>query len=96
MLLQPDTLLAPKGEIFHAPIGDDEAVLMSVEVGRYFGLNAVGARVWELLVERPRTLADLSAAICEEFEVEPAACRADVTTFVQSLIDNGVLHEVAV
>jgi hypothetical protein len=63
-------------------------------VGRYFGLNAVGMRVWELLGERPRTVAELSAAICEEFDVEPAACQADVTTFVQSLIDNGVVHEV--
>jgi hypothetical protein len=94
MLLQPDTLLAPSGEIFHAPISDDEGVLMSGELGRYFGLNAVGLRVWELLVERPRTIAGLSEAICEEFDVAPPACQADVTAFVQSLIDNGVLREI--
>jgi hypothetical protein len=93
-MLQPDTLLAPKGETLHAAISDDESVLMSVEAGRYFGLNAVGIRVWELLVERPRTIAGLSEAICEEFEVEAPACEADLTAFVQSLLDNGILREV--
>jgi hypothetical protein len=94
MLLQPDTLLAPSGETIHAPVSDDEAVLMSIDLGRYFGLNAVGIRVWELLVERPRTIASLSETICEEFDIEPGACQADVTTFVQSLIDNGVVGEI--
>jgi hypothetical protein len=91
---EPDALLAPRGETYHAALSDDEAVLMSAEMGRYFGLNAVGMRVWELLVESPSTIDHLSATICEEFEVEPSACRADVTAFVQSLIDNGVLREI--
>jgi hypothetical protein len=94
MVLQPDTLLAPNGETFHAAINDDEAVLMSMEVGRYFGLNAVAIRVWELLVERPRTIVELSCAISEEFDVEPPACQADVTAFVQSLVDNGILRDI--
>jgi hypothetical protein len=93
-MLQPDTLLAPKGETFHASISDDESVLMSLEAGRYFGLNAVGIRVWELLSEQPRTIAHLSEAICAEFEVEPSACQTDVTAFVQSLLDNGIVREV--
>ncbi|HEX3918878.1 MAG TPA: PqqD family protein [Caulobacteraceae bacterium] len=93
-MLQPDALLAPSGETYHAVLSDDEAVLMSAEAGRYFGLNAVGIRVWELLVERPRTIADLSAAISDEFDVEASTCQTDVLAFVQSLIDNGVLHEV--
>jgi hypothetical protein len=94
MLLKSDTVLAPRGETLHASIDEDEAVLMSVDAGKYFALNAVGTRVWELLVERPRTIVDLSATICEEFEVERPACQADITTFAQSLIDAGIVHEV--
>jgi hypothetical protein len=94
MPLRPDTLLAPKGETHHAPISEDEAVLMSADLGRYFAVNAVGARVWELLAEGPRTIDSLSATICDEFDVELPACRADVTTFVQSLIDSGIVHEI--
>jgi hypothetical protein len=30
---------------------DDEAVLLNVETGLYFGLDAIGSRIWELLAE---------------------------------------------
>ena len=94
MLLQSDTVLAPAGENHHASIDENQAVLMSVDAGRYFGLNAVGTRVWELLLERPRTIVDLSKTICDEFEVERPACQADITMFAQSLVDAGLVREV--
>ena len=89
-----DTILSRNDDILHASVGSEEAVMMSVTAGRYYGLNAVASRIWELL-ETPKTIAELCAQICEEFEVDAQTCEAEVLKFVQDLIDNGVVHEAA-
>jgi hypothetical protein len=89
-----DTILSRNDDILHASVGSEEAVMMSVTAGRYYGLNAVASRIWELL-DTPKTIAQLCAQICEEFEVDAQTCEAEVLKFVQDLIDNGVVHEAA-
>jgi hypothetical protein len=94
MSISPETKLVRNGDILYAPVGTEEAVMMSVEAGRYYGLNAVGSRIWELL-ETPKTVAQLCAQISEEFEVDAQSCEADVVKFTEHLIDNGIVHEAA-
>ena len=94
MSIRLDTALSRNDDILHAAVGSDEAVMMSVTAGRYYGLNAVASRIWELL-ETPKTIAQLCAQICEEFEVDAQTCEVEVLKFVQDLVDNGVVHEVA-
>jgi len=84
-------MLTRNADILHAPVGKEEAVMMSIEVGRYFGVNAVGARIWELL-ETPQTIAQLCAQICAEFDVDLQTCKSAVLKFSRNLIDNGVVH----
>ncbi len=94
MSINSDTALSRRGEILYAAAGTDAAVMMSIEAGRYYGLNAAAARIWELL-ESPKTIAELSAVLCEEFEIEAPTCEADVLKFVNDLIANGIVHEAA-
>jgi hypothetical protein len=94
MTIGLDTTLNRNGDILHAQVGTEEAVMMSIEAGRYYGLNAVARRVWELL-EDPQTIAQLCARICTEFEVDAKTCEADVLKFVNELIANGIVHESA-
>jgi len=92
MSITLDTRLSRAGEILYAPVGTEEAVMMSVAAGRYYGLNAVGKSIWELL-EQPRTIAGICTRLCEEFEVDTQTCQAEVLKFVNDLIGNGVVHE---
>ena len=94
MSISLDAKLSRSGEIFYAPVGTEEAVMMSVAAGRYYGLDAAGMRIWELL-ERPRTITELCMRLCEEFEVDAQTCEAEVMTFVDALIANGIVHEAA-
>lgn len=87
----PEAMLRRNGNILYAPVGSEEAVMLSVDAGKYYGLNAVAARIWELL-ETPQTVAQICAQICEEFEVEAPACEADIIKFVNNLLDNGIVH----
>jgi hypothetical protein len=89
-----DTAVSRIGETLYARVGTEEAVMMSVTAGRYYGLNAVAVRIWELL-ERPMTIAELCARLCEEFEVDAQTCEAEVLKFVNDLIDNGIVHAAA-
>ena len=59
----------------------DEIVLVGFQSGKYYGLDGVGARIWSL-VQQPRTLREVLAALLEEFDVDAAACERDLLEFV--------------
>ena len=86
-----DQVLQRDGDIIQADVGPDDLVMLSVERGRYFSLSGVGLAVWELL-EQPRTISDLCASLCAEFEVDELTCQADVMKFVTEMKDNGLIH----
>ncbi len=70
---------------------DGETVMMSIESGKYYGLDEVGGRIWELL-EKPRTADDISKQLLLDYEVEAAACEKDVMRFLQQLYDDDLLE----
>lgn len=69
---------------------DDEAVLVLPEQGQVKVLNEVGARIWEL-GDGTRTLRDIAAVICAEYDVESAQAEADALDFVAELAGRGVV-----
>ena len=94
MAVTIDTTLTRNGDILYVPVGTEEAAMMSLTAGKYYGLNAVGARIWELLAH-PMTVAQLCARICEEFEVDPQTCEAAVIKFANEILDNGIVERFA-
>lgn len=81
--------LQPNSKAIESRVGD-ETVLLHLKSGIYFGLDAMGTRVWALLKERVPP-----AAICErlafEFGVEPAVVESDVRRFLGELKANDIL-----
>ena len=72
-----------------------ETVVLDMKSGMYYGMDGVAGTIWTLL-EQPRTLADLQAAVVAEYEVDPESCERDVIAFVESLRAAGlveVVHE---
>jgi hypothetical protein len=68
-----------------------EVVILSIDSGHFFQLNAIGSRIWDIL-EAPRTLGEICSAMCGQFDVEAEACRTDVFAFVQQMRDKGLLE----
>lgn len=68
-----------------------EAVILNFKSGKYYGLNAVGSRVWNLIQE-PRTLNDIRNTLLEEYEVEPDCCDRDLVALLQNLADEGLIE----
>jgi hypothetical protein len=77
--------------MLYSSAGSEEGVMLNVAAGKYYGLNAVAARIWELL-EQPMTVAQLCAKICEEFEVDRQTCEAAVLKFADETIDNNIVR----
>ena len=70
---------------------EDEAVILHLEKGVYYGLNPVGSRIWNLL-QAPRTVRDIRDIILQEFEVEPQRCEDDLLRLLQELSDKGLIE----
>ncbi|MEM8963419.1 MAG: PqqD family protein [Acidobacteriota bacterium] len=64
---------------------DGEAVLLDLDSQRYFGLDPVGTRIWQLLAEhgdRDRVMSDL----LDEFAVEREHLEDDLDRFLERLM----------
>ena len=72
-------------------IVDGEAVLMSIGTGRYFKLDDIGTRIWSL-IETPTSVAGLCAQLVEEFNVDPAACEADVVRLLERMLSQNLVR----
>lgn len=60
------------------------AVMVDLDAGNYYGLNAVGTYVWELLAA-PHTVDQLVAALLAKYRVEAAEAEATVRTFLADM-----------
>ena len=83
-----DSRPTPKASVIHAFVGG-EAVLLDVESGLYFGLDEVGARIWQLLVAGA-TKESVVDQLLEEYDVERSQLHADVTSFLAALAAKGL------
>jgi Coenzyme PQQ synthesis protein D (PqqD) len=71
----------------------EEAVILNLDSGIYYGLNEVGARIWEL-VQQPRSFGELHSILLEEYDVPTEACKQDLTKILLDL-KNASLVEVS-
>lgn len=82
--MDPDTKLKVPEGIIRTEL-DDEIVLMHIESGKYYSLNAVGSVVWKTLAS-PATLSELCELVMQEFEVDQETCRRDVEVLLDDLL----------
>jgi len=71
----------------------DGAVLLHTQTEVYYGLNRVGARVWELLPPVSSTLDELCEALQRSYpDATLEELRQDVTELFDELISYGLLE----
>jgi hypothetical protein len=71
---------------------DDEAVLLHLETGTYFGLNDVGSHVWDMLRARgSATFEELVTSTMETFDVSREVADEDLRRFLEGLLTKGLI-----
>ena len=68
-----------------------EGVILGLKKSMYYGLNAVGMRIWNLISE-PRKIGDVLEIILEEYDVEASRCESDLLELFQNLSAEGLIQ----
>lgn len=84
-----NTMVKRVDDIVQAEI-DGELVMMSIENGEYYGLDAVACDIWAR-IDQPMSVDAICAEMIEKYEVSPERCLHDVITFVGQLKDNNIV-----
>jgi hypothetical protein len=74
--ISTDTVICQIEEIVASDI-DGETVMMSIENGKYYVLDDIGSRIWEL-IEKPTKVSDLNDSLLERFDVDRETWERDV------------------
>jgi hypothetical protein len=68
-----------------------EVAILNLTNSVYYGLNAVGARVWDLIQE-PKTFKEVRESLLAEFDVEAAQLDVDLRDLFTQLVEQGLVE----
>lgn len=90
MTLDPHSIVVASKDQLASDIGG-ETVILGLSAGRYYGVDAVGARIWQLIQE-PTAVADVKRTIVAEYDVDPERCEVDLLKLLQRMVDAGLVE----
>jgi len=68
-----------------------EAVILDLASERYFGLDGVGTRFWELVNDNPSMQAAFDRLL-DEYEVDASTLESDLLALTHNLLDAGLIR----
>lgn len=68
-----------------------EAVILNLKSSAYYGLNEVGAWIWNMLQE-PKTVNEIRDVILVQHEVEPEQCDRNLLVSLRQLEAEGLIE----
>lgn len=68
----------------------NETVILDLANGTYYGLDPVGARIWQL-ISNGDALSSISETLFREFEVTREVLEQDINHLVRELADKGLI-----
>src|SRR4051812_46076177 len=69
---------------------DGEMVILNLDSGIYFGLNPVGATIWNY-IQSERSLDEIIGYLLLEYKVDRVRCEAEVRSLLQKMISQGLV-----
>ena len=83
-MLSPRTSVVAVRETVFSDLGNEVAIL-NLRSGKYFGLNPVGAFIWNLIQEK-RTIADICSQVVDVYDVPIDRCETDLHNLLNALL----------
>jgi hypothetical protein len=77
------TLISRSPSVLVAEV-DGEIVMMSIEQGRYFGLDDIGTDIWKR-IETPCSFAELIDRLVADYDSDRATITADVRALLERM-----------
>ena len=89
--LPPDTIIVAADNQVSCDV-DNEAALLNLTTGVYYGLDPVGAYIWKL-VQAPTTVGALRERMVADFEIDAAVADSDLTEFLSEMLSAGLIQQ---
>lgn len=80
---------SPTPDVLCQHVGD-EVVLLDLASERYFGLDPVGSRIWQLL-DQDLPLEQVLQCLCAEYDAPRDRLRDDLLLLVEQLTESGLV-----
>jgi hypothetical protein len=89
-MISMNSVIGVTKDLVSADLGEEIAIL-HLENGVYYGLDAVGARIWDLIQE-PKRVDELRDSILKEYDVEPERCKSDLLDLIEDLANQDLVE----
>lgn len=91
MVITPDSLVVAAKEQISTQV-DDEAALLNLKTGVYYGLDPMGAYIWQML-RAPVSVRELEERLQQDYESTEAEVVAnDLRVFLESMLAAGLVE----
>lgn len=70
---------------------DGEAAVLNLSTGIYYGLDKVGATIWQL-IQTPASVAAIRDALVIRYQVDSATAQADLASFLDEMMNEGLVE----
>lgn len=84
-MINPKQRLRVKPSIIYTELDNKEAVLLNFETKYFYGLNEVGAKIWQML-DGKKTIEEITNAIVDEYDIDKDKAFNSVNRHIKKLI----------
>lgn len=88
--LTADSIISAHPEQLSSEL-DGETILLQMSSGLYYGLNEIGAVIWEM-IQTPQSFEAIQAKLLESYEVSAEVCEQEVTKLLGDLHEAGLVE----
>ena len=90
MAISIDAVIVASQEHVSAEL-DGESVILSLKNDTYYGLDPLGAHIWEL-IQKPRQVTEVRDDILSEYDVAAEQCETDLIALLAQLESEGLIE----
>ncbi len=85
-----ETLVCQKKDLFVTEI-DGEKVMMHINNSKYYAMNEVGSRIWDLIAE-PVPLYEIVNTLLNEYQIDEETCKNAVLEFIINVYNEEIIE----
>lgn len=89
-VIKLDTVIVKNKEIDDTDI-DGEKVMINLDKGQYFMMNAVGTDIWNS-IDEPIGIECIINNLLEKYEIDYKTCESEVISFIEALKDAELIN----
>jgi len=88
-IIDIDSVVSQEQDIDAADL-NGEKVMMDIDKGKYFALNEVGSRIWDIISE-PKKVKSIIDELLKEYEIDRLTCENEVVEFLGKMYEAGLI-----